>query len=210
MEFAHSPLDRNARRNGTHWRLTIHYHKLLHYHITSHLSLTIMPRTLLGSWSFSDSTCFGVNDDEFTTDYNLYGWLTIANGSLALILAPRAYPLSLVLRIPTYVVVLDCSATVPPLHWDGDCGPCNGPLRRDGETDDIESSFANTPIRIGTMAWLCLAIILPTAWPVVRRKGFELFYVLCPFSLLGIHGRGSDTPEKRVRVSAAWLLALGH
>ncbi|KAF5124304.1 hypothetical protein E5D57_012234 [Metarhizium anisopliae] len=26
------------------------------------------------------------------------------------------------------------------------------------------------------MAWLCLAIILPTALPVARRKGFELFH----------------------------------
>ncbi|KAH0594057.1 hypothetical protein MHUMG1_08380 [Metarhizium humberi] len=103
--------------------------------------------------------------------------------------AARAYFTSVfgVFRLSKYCI------QVPPLHRDGDCGPCNGPLRRDGEADEIESSFANTRIRIGTMAWLCLAIILPTALPVVRRKGqvvsVQLWCII--LELASLHGGAS-------------------
>lgn len=159
-----------------HWKITVLFHKLLSTRITIpylidyHVTDTIRFLVFLGL-----NILFGINQNEYTTDYKLYGWLTIANGGLALLLAPRANLFSLLLRIPSNVLLvyhrLIGMATVA--HATAHFG---FNIMHYISTEQLEDSLANARIRIGIMAWLSLAIIFLTALPIVRRKGFEIFY----------------------------------
>ncbi|KAK2590351.1 hypothetical protein QQS21_011961 [Conoideocrella luteorostrata] len=160
----------------THWKFTVLCHKVFGYHVSipfvldNHVADLVRFLVFLGL-----NILFGINNNEFTTDYKLYGWLTIANGGLALLLAPRANLFSILLKIPSSVLLfyhrLIGMATVAhgTAHFAFN-------IMHYIQTDQIETSFSNARIRIGLMAWLCLAIILITSLPVIRRKGFEIFY----------------------------------
>lgn len=146
------------------YRITIPY--LIDHHVADILRFLVF----LGL-----NILFGINQNEYTTDYKLYGWLTIANGGLALLLAPRANLFSVVLRIPSNVLLLYHRligmATVAhaTAHFAFN-------IMHYIMTEQLEDSLANARIRIGIMAWLSLAIIFLTALPIVRRRGFEIFF----------------------------------
>lgn len=118
---------------------------------------------------------FGLNKNEYSTDYKLYGWLTIANGGLALLLAARSNLFSLVLRLPSPVLLQYhrwiglATVTHATTHVTFN-------IMQDVGNDAVAASFEATRIKVGLLAWICLALMLLTALPVVRRRFFEVFY----------------------------------
>jgi len=118
---------------------------------------------------------FGYNSIEYSTDYKLYGWLTISNAGVALLLAARSNLFSLVLCIPSSTLLIyhrfiGLSTFVhATLHFVLN-------IRHDVLTSQLVYAVTATRIRVGIMAWLALAILFTTSLPFVRRRFFEVFY----------------------------------
>lgn len=101
--------------------------------------------------------------------------MTIANGGLALLLAARSNLFSLVLRIPAPVLL--------QYHrWIGLATVSHATVHIGFNvmhfvvTDQISSNLESPRIRVGLLAWVCLAVMFLTALPMVRRRCFEVFY----------------------------------
>jgi NADPH oxidase 2 len=117
----------------------------------------------------------GYNSIEYSTDYKLYGWLTIANAGLALLLSARSNLFSLILCIPSSTLLIYhrfigfATFVHATLHFSLN-------IRHDIITSQLIYAVAATRIRVGIMAWLSLAILFTTSLPFVRRRFFEVFY----------------------------------
>lgn len=164
------------RKDASHWYPTVFLHATLTrslpipylrgYHVLDLVRFIVFAVL---------NVIFSLNDNEYTTDYKLYGWLTIANGGLALLLAARSNLFSVVLRIPAPVLL--------QYHrWIGLATVAHATVHigfnvmHFVSTEQIASNLESPRIRVGLMAWLCLALIFLTALPVVRRRFFEVFY----------------------------------
>lgn len=160
----------------SHWAPTVALHKLVS---------TSLPTPLLYDYHIADllrfivfaglNVAFALNDNEYSTDFKLYGWLTIANGGLGLLLATRSNLFSIILRLPSPVVL--------QYHrWIGLATVAHATthiaynIMHYVATDQVESSFESPRIRVGLLAWICLVIMLLTSLPIVRRRFFEVFY----------------------------------
>jgi len=152
---------------------------------------------------------FGYNRVRFTTDYKLYGWLTIANGGVCLLLAPRTNLFSTLLRIPGPVLLTYHRyvgfATIlhATIHW----GATAAHYVR---TNQLAATLGSTFTRWGLVSWACLMIIALTALPrIVRRKSFELFYYAHFFFLLFVIGaclHAKHSPEFLLPGLGLWVL----
>ncbi len=118
---------------------------------------------------------FGWNRIRFTTDYQIYGWLTIANAGLALLLPTRTNLFSLLARIPSPVLLM--------YHrWAGVAAVVHATLhfsltaQHYTRTNQFDVVLQNARIRVGIMAWAALAVMFLTSLRIFRRKTFELFY----------------------------------
>ncbi|GIJ81634.1 hypothetical protein Asppvi_000133 [Aspergillus pseudoviridinutans] len=124
---------------------------------------------------FGLNIIFAWNRVQYSGDFNQYGYLTIANGGLALLFGSRNNLLSLVARVP--------STTLLMFHrWVGRAAVFYASLHLYGESRDwiregeVSTVFANTRIQVGLMAWLSLALIFVTSLSIMRRQQFEVFY----------------------------------
>ncbi|KAH7418821.1 ferric reductase NAD binding domain-containing protein [Cadophora sp. MPI-SDFR-AT-0126] len=118
---------------------------------------------------------WGWNSNEFSTDYKLYGWLTIANGGLALLTAARNNLFLELLRIPSTVLL--------EYHrWIGRATVIHATIhfalntQHDIVTQQLADAFASRRIQVGTLAWVALALMFLTSLNFVRRRWFESFY----------------------------------
>lgn len=118
---------------------------------------------------------FSVQKNEYSTDYTLYGWLAIANAGLALLFATRSNLFSIVLRLPSPVVL--------QYHrWIGVATVAHATthmaytIQRYIATDQVTVSFTSRRIQVGLMSWISLVLMFLTALPIVRRRLFEVFY----------------------------------
>lgn len=118
---------------------------------------------------------FSVQKNEYSTDYTLYGWLAIANAGLSLLFATRSNLFSIVLRLPSPVVL--------QYHrWVGVATVAHATthmaytIQRYIATDQVATSFTSRRIQVGLMSWICLVLMFLTALPIVRRRLFEVFY----------------------------------
>lgn len=118
---------------------------------------------------------FGWNDNEYSTQYKLYGWLTIANGGLALLMASRTNLFSIVALIPSNVLLM--------YHrWIGRATVIHATIhfalntRHDIVTQQFADAYASRRIQVGVMGWLALAIMFITSFSFIRRRYFEAFY----------------------------------
>ncbi|KAK0704546.1 hypothetical protein B0H67DRAFT_603657 [Lasiosphaeris hirsuta] len=123
------------------------------------------------------SILWGWNRIRYSTDYQLYGWLTIANDGLALLLPFRTNLFSIIARIPAPTLLM--------YHrWAGVAAVTHASLhfgltaQQYIRTRQLDTVLQNTRIRIGIMAWAALALMLLTSLRIVRRRAFELFYYL--------------------------------
>ncbi|KAH9237224.1 hypothetical protein K456DRAFT_1939387 [Colletotrichum gloeosporioides 23] len=164
------------KASSGHTSIAIALHKLLtlpspiptltNHHLSNFLRFAV----LLGL-----NILFGVNDNEFTTDFKLYGWLTIANGGLALLLAARTNLFSIIAQIPSPVLLV--------YHrWIGIATMIHATIhfalntQHYIATDQLADSFSNLRIQVGAMAWASLVLISLTSVPIIRRRFFEVFY----------------------------------
>jgi predicted ferric reductase len=126
---------------------------------------------------------FGYNRIKYTTDYKLYGWLTLANGGLALLLSARTNIFSLVLRIPSPVLLcyhrLIGRATLvhATLHFAITAN-------HHSRTHQLGVVLDNRQIQAGLVAWASLCVIALTSAGPIRRRFFEAFYYSHAFFLV--------------------------
>ncbi|OAA75146.1 Ferric reductase, NAD binding protein [Akanthomyces lecanii RCEF 1005] len=171
-----SKLHKNKPTPASHWGVTVFLHTTLtravpipyftDYHVLDVVRFAIFAVL---------NVIFALNTNQYTTDYTLYGWLTIANGGLAFLLAARSNLFSLILRIPAPVLL--------QYHrWIGLATVADATVHVSFNimhfinTDQIMSNLASARIQVGLAAWVCLVIMLLTALPIVRRRSFEVFY----------------------------------
>ncbi|KAF9776271.1 hypothetical protein IL306_005579 [Fusarium sp. DS 682] len=166
---------RRQDRNVLHWGVTAWLHKLH--------SLPL-PLPYL-DWRVTDAArftaflvlnlIFGIQSNEFTADYTLYGWLAIANAGLALLMASRNNLFATLLRIPS-PVLLQYHRWIGLATVSHTTAHVSFNIQHYIETKQVTTSFRNHRIQVGLMAWIALAILFLTALPIVRRRFFEVFY----------------------------------
>ena len=151
---------------------------------------------------------FAWNENEFSAHFNRYGWLTIANGGLALLLAVRSNLFALLIRVPSSTLLLYHRwigrATVihATIHFGLN-------LERWIDTDQVDTVFESYRIQMGFMAWIALCLILITSIDFIRRKWFEAFYyphVLFLVFVAGAMIHASRGPEFLAPGLALWGL----
>lgn len=118
---------------------------------------------------------WGWNRIRFSTDFKLYGWLTIANGGLALLLAARTNLLTEILQIPPPILLL--------YHrWSGRATFVHATIHMSLtlqlwiKTKQIEVTLTEGRNQIGIMMWIVLCLIFITSVSIIRRRMFETFY----------------------------------
>ncbi|KAE8393137.1 ferric reductase NAD binding domain-containing protein [Aspergillus alliaceus] len=109
------------------------------------------------------------------SDFALYGWLTIANGGICLLMAARNNILATVARVP--------STTLLMYHrWTGRTALVHSTIhfvmvtRRWLTTKEAAEHFRHRFIHVGLVAWLALCILAVTSISLIRRRSFEAFY----------------------------------
>lgn len=165
-----------SRRRRNHWKPHVWLHKLLTHpspapSLTDHHAASII-RCLI---FIGLNILFGWNRLRFTTDYQSFGWMTIANAGLALLLPTRNNLFSLVTRIPAPVLLM--------YHrWAGVATVVHATLHfgltaeRYIHGEQFSVVVENARIRVGIMAWAALVLVFLTSLRILRRRAFELFY----------------------------------
>ncbi|KAJ6784409.1 hypothetical protein PWT90_09470 [Aphanocladium album] len=163
------------QQDVSHWRIVVLIHDLL----TLPLPIPLLAINVLDLARFTIfavlNIIFALNNNQYTTDYKLYGWLTIANGGLALLLAARSNLFSVVLRIPAPVLL--------QYHrWIGLATVAHATVHvafnimHFVQTEQVNVNLTSPRIRVGLVAWVALTLIFATALPMIRRRYFEVFY----------------------------------
>ncbi|KAK4214361.1 superoxide-generating NADPH oxidase heavy chain subunit A [Rhypophila decipiens] len=159
-----------------HWTISVWIHKLLTLpspipFITDHTVASLI-RCLIFTGL---NVLWGWNRIRYTTDYQLYGWLTIANAGLTLLLPTRTNLLSIVARIPSPVLLM--------YHrWAGTATLVHATLhfsltaQHYIRTEQFDTVLENARIRVGILGWAVLAVMFLTSIRILRRRTFELFY----------------------------------
>ena len=118
---------------------------------------------------------WGWNSNEYSGSYRLYGWLTIANGGLALLMAARTNLFSILARIPSSTLLL--------YHrWIGRATMVHATIHFSLNTSlyirtgQLSTTYGNRRIQIGITGWLSLVIMSITSISFIRRRWFEAFY----------------------------------
>ncbi|KAK4443071.1 hypothetical protein QBC34DRAFT_499250 [Podospora aff. communis PSN243] len=170
------PAFTKRRTQANHSRPRIYLHKLLTLPsplpFLTHHTVASLLRCLVFT---ALNILWGWNRIRYSTDYQLYGWLTIANAGLALLLPTRNNLFSIIARIP------------PPIllnyhRWAGIATVAHVSLHfgltaaQYIQTSQFATVVENARIRIGILAWAALALIFLTSLRIIRRRAFELFY----------------------------------
>ncbi|KAF4450412.1 hypothetical protein F53441_6411 [Fusarium austroafricanum] len=177
MIFAFQRYNKYRRQDRIvlHWNFTVLLHKL-----------HSLPLPLPGlNWHLADAArfltflalnfIFAIQTNEFTYDYTLYGWLAVANGGLALLMASRNNLFATLLRIP-HPILLQYHRWIGLATVAHTTAHVSFNIQHYIRTEQVTTSFNSLRIRVGLMAWIALAILFLTALPVVRRRFFEVFY----------------------------------
>lgn len=165
-----------SRDIASHSILRVYLHKVLTFPtplpiVTTHHFANILR---LGVF-IGLNVLFGWNRIAFTTDYKVYGWLTIANAGLALLLSARLNILSVVLRVPSAALLI--------YHrWAGRAALVHATLHlgltldHHQRTGQLEVVLQNSYIQGGLVAFASLALMGLTSIGPIRRYLFEFFY----------------------------------
>ncbi|GFP60558.1 hypothetical protein ACSS6W_005923 [Trichoderma asperelloides] len=185
-------LYRRGRPNTSrrkHWKIYTTIHKIITLpslipFITRN-NLSILLR--VSAFTFLNFL-WGWNKFAYTTNYQLYGWLTIANGGLSLLVGARTNLFAHVARIPSAVLLMYhrwlglATFIHATLH-------CSLIIQHYVQTDQFYTAAQAPRIPVGIAAWIALAIIAITSVPkIFRRRWFEAFYYPHFFFLVFIAG----------------------
>ncbi|RFU80615.1 ferredoxin reductase-like, c-terminal nadp-linked [Trichoderma arundinaceum] len=134
---------------------------------------------------------WGWNKFAYTTNYQLYGWLTISNGGLSLLVSARTNLFSHVARIPSAVLL-----SLIIQHYV--------------QTNQFYTAAQAPRIPVGIAAWVALCIIAITSVPkIFRRRWFEAFYYPHFFFLVFVAGalyHANKGPEFLLPGFCLWLV----
>lgn len=176
------------KSSSAHWQIRVLLHRLVTLpspvpFLTRHAYADYLRFAVFAALNI----LFGYNRVKYTTDYKLYGWLALANGGLALLLGARTNLLSLVLRVPSPVLLayhrLVGRAVLvhATLHFA---------LTADHyvRTEQLATVLANTYIQAGLVAFASICILFLTSIGPIRRRWFEAFYYPHFFFLVFVVG----------------------
>ena len=198
-----------SQRRRNHWTARVWLHKLLTHpspapFITDHHAASIL-RCLV---FIGLNILFGWGRLRFTTDYQRFGWMTIANAGLALLLPTRNNIFSLVARIPSPVLLM--------YHrWAGVATVVHATLHfgltaeRYVHGEQFNVVVQNARIQVGIMAWVALVIVFVTSLRILRRRAFELFYLTHFLFIVFVAGalyHASAGPEFLLPGLCLWLV----
>ena len=198
-----------VKPSATHFKLYSYLHKLCTLpfpfpFITRHN----FPDLLRLAAFIGLNVLWGWNDNQYTTDFKLYGWLTIANGGLGLLMAARTNLFAIVARIP--------SSTILMYHrWIGLATFVHATIhfalntRHYIITEQLDISYMNQRIQVGIMAWISLVIIAITSVGFIRRRWFEAFYYSHALFFLFVVGaliHASNGPEFLLPGLLLWVV----
>jgi predicted ferric reductase len=134
----------------------------------------------MADW-FRLSALFGLNflwswnRNLYTTDFELYGYLTLANGGLALLMGARTNLFAILARIPSSTLLFYH-------HWTGRATVIHATIHSAlliqsyVQSQQLNVVIQTLRIQVGFAAWIALLVILVTSFNFARRKCFELFY----------------------------------
>ncbi|KAI9768413.1 MAG: hypothetical protein M1839_004110 [Geoglossum umbratile] len=151
---------------------------------------------------------WGWNRNKYSSDFNLYGWLTIANGGLALLLGARNNLLAVAARIPSNTILLyhrwvgRATLVHATIHFSLIVRPWI-------KTGQVATVFQNTRIQVGLMAWGSLCLIAVTSINYLRRKYFEAFYYSHALFIVFVVGamiHASHGPEFLLPGLILWII----
>ncbi|KAI9798685.1 MAG: hypothetical protein M1833_004674 [Piccolia ochrophora] len=151
---------------------------------------------------------WGWNRNEFTSDFDLYGWLTLANGGLALLFAARTNVFAIVARVPSTTLLL--------YHrWTGRVTVIHATIhvifliRSYIKSGQLATVLQTLRIQLGLMAWISLVLIAITSFSLIRRRWFEVFYYPHALFLLFVAGalvHATHAPEFLIPGLALWFI----
>lgn len=152
---------------------------------------------------------WGWNKFAYTTNYQLYGWLTIANGGLALLVGARTNLFAQVARIPS-AVLLRYHRWIGLATFIHATLHCSLIIQHYVQTDQFYTAAQAPRITVGIAAWISLCIIALTSIPkIFRRRWFEAFYYPHFFFLVFVAGalyHASKGPEFLLPGLGLWVI----
>ncbi|KAK4062656.1 uncharacterized protein Triagg1_9774 [Trichoderma aggressivum f. europaeum] len=155
---------------------------------------------------------WGWNKFAYTTNYQLYGWLTIANGGLSLLMGARTNLFAHVARIPS-AVLLRYHRWVGLATFVHATLHCSLIIQHYVQTNQFYTAAQAPRIPVGIAAWISLCIIAITSIPkIFRRRWFEAFYYPHFFFLVFVAGalyHANKGPEFLLPGFGLWVIDRG-
>lgn len=116
------------------------------------------------------------NNFNYVLNCGLLGWLTVANGALALIFGARNNLVAVILRVPSPILLMNH-------RWTGLAAVVHATIHFSGDKPWLTTSALSYIMQaqrnqVGLMAWCSLCIIALSSTNIVRRMLFEVFYYL--------------------------------
>ncbi|KAL7787065.1 FAD-binding domain-containing protein [Trichoderma ceciliae] len=152
---------------------------------------------------------WGWNKLAYTTNYQLYGWLTIANGGLSLLVGARTNLFSHVARIPS-TVLLQYHRWIGLATFIHATLHCSLIIQHYVQTDQFYTAAQAPRVPVGIAAWISLFIIAVTSVPkIFRRRWFEAFYYPHFFFLVFVAGalyHANKGPEFLLPGFSLWVV----
>jgi predicted ferric reductase len=124
---------------------------------------------------FGLNLLWGWNRNLFNTDFELYGYLTLANGGLALLMGARSNLFAMLARIPSSTLLFYH-------HWTGRATVIHATIHSAllilsyVQSQQLNVVLQTARIQVGFAAWIALLVILVTSLNLIRRKFFEVFF----------------------------------
>ncbi|UKZ77983.1 hypothetical protein TrVFT333_005717 [Trichoderma virens FT-333] len=155
---------------------------------------------------------WGWNKFAYTTNYQLYGWLTIANGGLSLLVGARTNLFAHVARIPS-AVLLRYHRWIGLATFIHATLHCSLIIQHYVQTNQFYTAAQAPRIPVGIAAWISLCIIAITSVPkIFRRRWFEAFYYPHFFFLVFVAGalyHANKGPEFLLPGFGLWVIDRG-
>ncbi|KAL7935685.1 FAD-binding domain-containing protein [Trichoderma chlorosporum] len=206
-------LYRKGRPNTTrkkHWKIYTTIHKITTLPSTlPFITRNDIPVLIRVSVFTFLNFLWGWNKFAYTTNYQLYGWLTIANGGLSLLMAARTNLFAEVARIPS-AVLLRYHRWIGLATFIHATLHCSLIIQHYVQTDQFYTAATAPRIPVGIAAWIALCIIAITSIPkIFRRRWFEAFYYPHFFFLVFVAGalyHANKGPEFLLPGFGLWVI----
>ena len=133
------------------------------------------------------NTLWGWNRNKYSSDFQIYGWLALANGGLALLFGARSNLFAVVARVPSAKLLRyhRWAGRATVIHATIHFGALGSSYVKSGQFTNVVKTLR---IQVGLMAWISLTLMAITSISFIRRRRFELFYYVHALFILFVVG----------------------